>query len=104
MKRILLIALAVLAFAAVAYFRYDSIHLSALRLAEASRDLCYTSRGYDLNALAAAPPDVVSECTQPMADYSAGENGRYLWAGLEGLAAAFAVVTLGLLVMRRRPA
>jgi hypothetical protein len=102
-KRVLLLILGLLVFASVSYFRYDSIHESALRLAEANRDMCYGARGYH-DAFSAAPPEVVSECTQSMADYSAGENARYLRAGLEGLAAALVVGGLGWLLMRRRQA
>lgn len=100
----LLAALAVAIFLGAGYYRAESLHDSSFRQAEAARDLCYLQRGYDPRSIGSAPMPVVSECTRSMADYRAGENGRYLSAAL--FAAAIAAVVVGaaaLLLRRRRP-
>jgi hypothetical protein len=102
MRNLLLIGLGLLVFAGVSYFRYENIHMSSRRLAEASRDLCYASRGIDLNTASDVSEADREECTRPMAVYAEGENGRYLSAGLQGLVAALIVVGLALLLLRRR--
>lgn len=104
MKRALLILVALLVFAGTAYYRNESLHDSAFRRAEAIRDLCYNSQGYSLDNAGAIPDSVAHQCGQGFRDYSAGENGRYLSAGLAGLAAALVVLALGWLLLRRRGA
>jgi hypothetical protein len=102
-NRVLLIGLAAAIFLGAGYFRAESLQDSAFRYAEAARELCYARQGYDPRSIGSAPQPVVAECIQPMADYQAGENGRYLAAAL--LAAAIAAIVVGAvaLILSRRP-
>lgn len=103
-KHVLLAALAVAVFVGAGYYRLESLEESSFRYAEAARNLCYAQRGYDPRYIGSAPMPVVTECTRSMADYRAGENGRYLSAAL--LAAAIAAIVVGavaLILRRRRP-
>jgi hypothetical protein len=101
-KRVLLAALGIVIFLGAAYLRDESLHDSSFRYAEAARDLCYAQKGYDPRYIGSAPQPVVAECTQPMADYSAGENGRYVAAALFGAFIAAVVVAAAALILRLR--
>ena len=104
MKRVLPALVGLMIFLGVGYYwAYDSQEASS-RLASASVDACYASRGYaDQIGSGTIPDEVVNTCTDAWRVHEEGRISRLLIAAAIGLVAGgIAMVLLGLLLRGRR--
>jgi hypothetical protein len=98
-RKIVLVLVGIMILAGVSLYWSQASRRASERRAEAARDLCYATRGYDVARSQRIPPEVSAECTQAFRAHEQGEAGRNLVAALIGLVcAAMGVILLSILL------